>query len=233
MMKEIDKNLSDKKFSGLSKDKFEIAFTEEEISRRIEELAKEISQDYAHKDLILVSMLKGSVHFLSDLSRRISIPHLFDCIAIKNRVGNNNSGVIELSRDITIDIEDKDVLVLEEVVRTGFTTNFMIQHLERKNPRSIKLAAFLSNPKQMLLDLPLRYVGFEIDFDRYVGYGLDYKEYGRSLPFIAKLNPEIFKDVNLPNSSAVSKILQNNNHKAGTIKQPRWIKGNKEQGFRI
>ncbi len=210
-------------------EQFEIVYSDKQISARIRELAEEISQDYANKDLVLISMLKGSVHFLSDLSRQISINHLFDFIAIKNRIGDNKGGVIELSRDITIDIEDKDVLVLEEVVRTGFTTNFMIQHLERKNPRSIKLAAFLSNPKQMLLDLPLRYVGFEVSFDRYIGYGLDYKEYGRSLPFIAKLND------NLIQSFTEQSIIENDRrlNLREKIEQPRWIKGDKEQGYRL
>lgn len=249
-------------FAGLPRSRFDIAFTEEEIQRRVAELAAEIEEDYAGKDLILIAMLKGSVHFLSDLSRRLGKAHLFDFIAVKNRLGKQNRGMIELSRDITIDIEGKDVLVLEEVVRTGFTTNFMIQHLESKNPRSVKLAAFLSNPKQMLLSLPLRYKGFEIGFDRYVGYGLDYKEHGRSLPFIAKLNPDLFRDVVLPNRSAAALRLEEAERQTDratralsdsdvgqvstaadgdktdgedgrSVAKPRWIKGNEKDGYRI
>ncbi|MDO5732510.1 MAG: phosphoribosyltransferase family protein [Eubacteriales bacterium] len=188
-------------FSGLRRDEFQIAFTEAEIQARIQELATAIDRDYRHKELILVAMLKGSTHFLSDLSRAIGKAHIFDFIAVKERYQAIHplQAHLELTKDLSLDIEGRDVLVLEEIVRTGYTTDFMIRHLEKKRPRSIKLAAFLCNPHQMLLDLPLRYVGFEVGFDPYVGYGLDYNEYGRSLPFIARLDPSIFKDVNLPN----------------------------------
>ncbi len=180
---------SERHYEGLPYSSYEVVYTEAEIQARIQALADQISSDYAHKELVLVSMLKGSVHFLSDLSRKIEIPHLFDVIAIKPRDERMPHAPLELAKDITIDVCGKDVLMLEEVVRTGYTTQFMYEHLKSKAPKSLKLAAFLSNPKQMLVDLPLRYVGFEVNFDRYVGYGLDHQEHGRSLPFIAKHKP--------------------------------------------
>lgn len=173
---------------------YKVLFTEEQIQNRVQELAFQIALDYADKDLILVSMLKGSMYFMADLTRAINRPLTFDLIGISSLgSASQHTGIVRITRDLELDIFDKDVLVLEEIVRSGLTTNYMIEYLEKRKPRSMRLVTLLANPEQLLIDLPLDYIGFEIDYTRVVGYGMDYREYDRNLPFIAELERERYQ----------------------------------------
>lgn len=180
----------------ISPDQFNIIYSAEDIAKRVKALGAQISKDYEGSIPILISMLKGSVFFLSDLSRAITIPHYYDFIGIYgDQASSQDAGILRIERDITFDIKDKDVIVIEEILRSGLTTNYMLQILEEREPRSLKVCALLANPDQLLLDLPLAYTGFEIDERRVIGYGMDIKERGRQLPFIAEYHMGLFKEI--------------------------------------
>ncbi len=169
----------------------EILFTADQIRERTKELAAQITADYkdAEKSLILVAMLKGSLYFMADLSREIDMDITYDFIGIGSYAQENSTtDIVRTTKDITLNIENRDVLVVEEIIRTGLTTNYMIDYLKAFYPRSITLCTLLINPEQQLIDLPTKYIGFEIDYTRVIGYGMDYKEWGRNFPYIAKLD---------------------------------------------
>lgn len=173
-------------------EQLEILISEEDLQRRIRELGKEITADYAHteKPLILVAMLKGSLYFMADLSRAIDLDLTYDFIGIGSYAKDKNTtAIVRTTKDISLNIEDRDVLVVEEIIRTGLTTNYMIDYLRAFHPRSLSLCTLLINPQQQLIDLPLTYFAYEIDYTRVIGYGMDYKEWGRNFPYIAKLDP--------------------------------------------
>lgn len=167
---------------------YRILYSEQQINLRIRQLAAAIDQHYKDEPLVLVSMLKGSIYFLADLSRAIQNPAEIDVVAV-----SSTDARMRLTRDITLELKGKHVLVLEEIVRTGLTTNFLIQHLETKNPKSLSVCAFLANKEQQLIELPLRFIGFPIDQTRVVGYGMDYREHDRTVPFIAELNKDRYR----------------------------------------
>lgn len=170
-----------------NQDNNDILFTEQQIADRIIELGQQITQDYknSNRPFSVIAMLKGSTYFLADLTRAIKIPLKFDFMAISQVKSATN--IVQVTRDIEIDIEGNDILIVEEIVRSGLTTHYMLEHLEKFNPASINLVAMLVNPDQLMIKLPLNYVGFEIGYDRVVGYGLDYKEQHRNLSYIKKL----------------------------------------------
>lgn len=172
---------------------YEIVFSEEEIARRVTELGKQITADYSNSKngLTIIAMLKGSLYFVADLTRAIDLNVCYDFMAIGSAIINGkDTGMLKVTRDIGLDIKGKDVLVVEEVVRTGLTANYMIEFLETKEPASLELCALLYNPEQLLIPRPIRYGAFEIDYRRVVGYGLDSQELYRSLRDIVIL-PEI------------------------------------------
>ncbi|HHU53661.1 MAG TPA: hypoxanthine phosphoribosyltransferase [Clostridiaceae bacterium] len=165
----------------------DVIFTEQQISQRIIELGQQITQDYqnSNRPLSAIAMLKGSTYFLADLTRAIKLPLKFDFMAISQV--KSATGIVQVTRDIEIDIAGNDVLVVEEIVRSGLTTHYMLEHLEKFKPASINLVAMFANPDQLMINLPLNYIGFEIDYTRIVGYGLDYKEQYRNLSYIKKM----------------------------------------------
>ncbi len=165
---------------------YQVVYSAEDIQKRLQELARQIDEDYRDKELILIAMLKGSLPLLCDLARYLSKSVLIEVIAISPLNGNQQKG-IEVIRDVNLDISNRHVLVLEDIVRTGLTTNFMLQHLQKYNPASLELFTLLFNRDQLLIDLEPRYIGFDIDYTRLIGYGMDHHEQARDLPFIAKL----------------------------------------------
>lgn len=174
---------------------WKIMYSAEQIAERTQQLGSQISLDYANLDkpLILVAMLKGSVYFLADLSRSIDIDITYDFIGVGTYgEGKGTTPIIRTTKDIGINIENHDILIVEEIIRTGLTTNYMIDYLKAFQPKSISLCTLLINPEQMIFDLPIKYSGFEIDYTRVIGYGMDFKEQGRNLPFIAHLDPQVF-----------------------------------------
>ena len=166
-----------------------IIISSDELRERVLALGKQISEDYAGKELILVGVLKGAIYFLTDLSQTIDLPLQIDLISIgvfSNSTGK--SGVVRIVKDLDYDISGKHVIVVEDVVRSGLTSGYLLQNLETRGAASIKLCALLYSPEEFLLNFPIAYYGFEITKATWlVGYGMDIEEKGRNLPFIAKM----------------------------------------------
>jgi hypoxanthine phosphoribosyltransferase len=161
----------------------------DDLSRRVRELGAEISRDYAGKDLVLIGVLKGAVFFLSDLMREISVPCEVDFMAVASYgSATDSSGVVRILKDLDTPIEGRDVLIVEDIVDSGLTLQYLMRSLEARGPASLEVCALLTKPSRRKVDLPARYIGFEIP-DRFaIGYGLDHAERYRNLPFVATLS---------------------------------------------
>ena len=170
----------------------EVLISEADIERRVTELAAEISADYAdERELVLVGVLKGAFVFLADLSRKLSIPRVIEFIAVSSyEEGSVASSSVRLVMDMRENIEGKQVLIVEDIVDTGRTLNFLVELLATRNPRSIKTCALVRKPDRAEVDARLDYLGFEIPDVWVVGYGLDYDEQNRTLPHIAAMKPK-------------------------------------------
>ena len=172
----------------------EILVPAEDLTRRIQELAVEVSRDYAGKDLILVGVLKGAVFFLSDLMRQLDIPCEVDFMAVASYgSATKSSGVVRILKDLDAVIEGRDVLIVEDIVDSGLTLQYLLRNLAGRNPRSLEVCALLVKPERQMVDLRTKYVGFEIPNRFVVGYGLDYAERYRNLPYVAALKDEIWQ----------------------------------------
>jgi len=160
----------------------------EDLERRVRELAAEISRDYANRDLLLVGVLKGAVFFLSDLMRQLEIPVEVDFMAVASYgSATKSSGVVRILKDLDAPIEGRDVLIVEDIVDSGLTLQYMMRNLAGRNPRTLEVCALLVKPERQKVDLPTRYVGFEIPNRFAIGYGLDHAERYRNLPYVAAL----------------------------------------------
>ncbi len=159
-----------------------------DLRRRVVELGGEITRDYAGRDLLLVGVLKGAMFFLSDLMREIGIPCEVDFMAVASYgSATDSSGVVRILKDLDSPIEGRDVLIVEDIVDSGLTLQYLLRSLGARNPASLEVCALLTKPQRRKVDLPTRYVGFEIPDRFVVGYGLDYAERHRNLPFVAAL----------------------------------------------
>jgi hypoxanthine phosphoribosyltransferase len=168
----------------------EVLVSADEVQRRVAELGEEISRDYARRlrPLLLVGVLKGAVFFLSDLMRFIDIPVEVDFMAVASYgSATDSSGVVRILKDLDAPIEDRDVLIVEDIVDSGLTLQYLMRNLGSRNPRTLEVCALLTKPERRKVDLPTRYVGFEIPNRFVVGYGLDYAQRHRNLPFVAVL----------------------------------------------
>jgi hypoxanthine phosphoribosyltransferase len=166
----------------------EVLISAEDLQRRVRELGEEISRDYAGRQLLLVGVLKGAVFFLSDLMRFISIPVEVDFMAVASYgSATDSSGVVRILKDLDAAIEGRDVLIVEDIVDSGLTLQYLLRNLGSRNPRTLEVCALLMKPERRKVDLPIGYVGFEIPDRFVVGYGLDYAERHRNLPFVAAL----------------------------------------------
>jgi len=167
----------------------EVLVPAEDLTRRVRELAQEVSRDYADKDLLLIGVLKGAVFFLSDLMRHLDIPVEVDFMAVASYgSATDSSGVVRILKDLDVAIEGRDVLIVEDIVDSGLTLQYLMRNLGSRNPRTLEVCALLTKPERRKVDLPTRYVGFEIPDRFVVGYGLDYAERHRNLPFVAVLD---------------------------------------------
>lgn len=165
----------------------EILISEKDLNNRISELGEEISKDYREsKDLLLVCILRGAVIFLTDLSRKISIPHAIDFMAISSygAGSRSSSGVVRITMDLTTNISNKDVLIVEDIIDSGNTLSYVLELLSTRKPKSIKVCALLDKAERREVDVPISYTGFKIPNKFVYGYGLDLDEYFRNLPFI-------------------------------------------------
>jgi hypoxanthine phosphoribosyltransferase len=167
----------------------EVLVSAEELQHRVGELGRQISEDYAGRPLLLVGVLKGAVFFLSDLMRFIDIPVEVDFMAVASYgSATDSSGVVRILKDLDVAIEDRDVLIVEDIVDSGLTLQYLMRNLGSRGPRTLEVCALLTKPERRKVDLPTRYVGFEIPDRFVVGYGLDYAERHRNLPFVAVLD---------------------------------------------
>ncbi|HTA36927.1 MAG TPA: hypoxanthine phosphoribosyltransferase [Solirubrobacteraceae bacterium] len=166
----------------------EVLVSADDLQRRVAELGEQISSDYAGRSLLLIGVLKGAVFFLSDLMRFIEVPVEVDFMAVASYgSATDSSGVVRILKDLDAAIEGRDVLIVEDIVDSGLTLQYLMRNLGSRNPRTLEVCALLTKPERRKVDLPTRYVGFEIPNRFVVGYGLDYAERHRNLPFVAVL----------------------------------------------
>ena len=166
----------------------EILVQPDELRRKVAELAGRISADYEGRELILVGVLKGAIFFLSDLMRELSIPCEVDFMAVASYGSvTQSSGVVRILKDLDMTIEDRHVLIVEDIVDSGLTLQYLLRNLAGRNPRSLEVCALLIKPERQKVDLKARYVGFEIPNRFAIGYGLDHGERYRNLPYVAAL----------------------------------------------
>ena len=172
----------------------EVLYSEEVILSKVKELAERISEDYAGKELIVVGVLKGSVVFTSDLIKFISIPCTLDFMAVSS-YGNSTetSGVVRILKDLDQDIEGKHVLIVEDIVDTGITLSYLLDYLKARKASSIEIVALLNKEARRKSSISVKYVGFEVPDEFIIGYGIDYAEHYRNLPFIGSLKEEIYQ----------------------------------------
>lgn len=170
----------------------EVLIEQAVLRARVEALGLEISQDYAGRDLLLVGVLKGAVFFMADLMRELSIPCEIDFMAISSYgAGTDSSGVVRILKDLDINIAGRDVLVVEDIIDSGLTLSYLLRTLRARRPASLEICALLTKPERREIDVPVRYVGFEIPNRFVIGYGLDHAERYRNLPFIGVLRDDL------------------------------------------
>ncbi len=172
----------------------EILVDQGAIAAKVKELGRRIASDYRGKDLVMVSILKGALPFLADLMRATPIPLALDFLEVSSYgAGTETSGVVRILKDIANPIEGRDVLVVEDILDTGHTLSFVVDHLRSQHPASVRLCTLLDKPARRIVPIQIDYRGFEIPDKFVVGYGLDYAERYRNLPFIGVLKPEVYR----------------------------------------
>ena len=178
----------------LMNDVAEILITEEQICQRTRELAQEISRDYEGQDLHLICVLKGGVVFLVDLMRELTIPHSVDFMATSSYgVSTKSSGVVRILKDLDKPIEGQNVLIVEDIIDTGYTLDYLTRILRERGPASLRICTLLNKRERRQVDIAVDYIGFNIPNKFVIGYGLDFNEYYRNLPFIGVLKPGLYQ----------------------------------------
>ncbi|NMB28016.1 MAG: hypoxanthine phosphoribosyltransferase [Tissierellia bacterium] len=171
----------------------EVLLTSEEIDARVKELGKQISEDYKGKNLMLVGILKGAVIFMAELAKSIDMPILMDFMAVSSYGKSSTStGVVRIIKDLDCSIEDKDILIIEDIIDTGLTLSYLTDNLQKRGAKSVKICTLLDKPDRRKAKVPVHYRGFLIPDEFVVGYGLDYAEQYRNLPFVAALKEEVY-----------------------------------------
>ena len=173
----------------------EILIDEDALSSRVAELGAEVSVDYEGRDLLLIGVLKGAVFFMADLMRHIQVPCEVDFMAISSYGDStDSSGIVRILKDLDINIEGRDVLVVEDIIDSGLTLSYLMRNLESREPASLEVCALMTKPDRREIDVPVRYIGFEIPNRFVVGYGLDFGERYRNLPYVAVLSEELIPE---------------------------------------
>ena len=173
----------------------EILIQEDELQARIRELGAEISADYAGRELLLLGVLKGAVFFMADLMRALTVPCEIDFMAISSYgASTDSSGVVRILKDLDINIEGRDVLVVEDIVDSGLTLSYLMRNLESREPGTLEVCALLTKPARREIDVPVRYTGFEIPNRFVIGYGLDFAERYRNLPYVGVLHDHLMPE---------------------------------------
>ena len=161
----------------------------EDLERRVKELGAEISRDYKRRDLVMIGVLKGAVLFLGDLMRELTVPCEIDFMAVSSYGSStDSSGVVRILKDLDATIEGRDVLLVEDIVDSGLTLHYLLKNLRARDPASLEVCALLTKPERRRIELPIRYVGFEIPNRFAIGYGLDHAQRYRNLRYVAVLN---------------------------------------------
>src|SRR5713101_6248508 len=170
----------------------EVLIEEAALKARIAELGEEISTFYEGRDLLLIGVLKGAVFFMADLMRHLTVPCEIDFMAISSYgAATDSSGVVRILKDLDINIEGRHVLVVEDIIDSGLTLSYLLRNLESREPASLEICALLTKPDRREIDVPVRYVGFEIPNEFVIGYGLDFAERYRNLPYVGVLHPDL------------------------------------------
>jgi len=172
----------------------EVLFSEQEIQDKIREMAKAIDEDYRGQELLLVGVLKGAVMVMADLARALETPVSMEFMAVSSYgSATSSSGVVRILKDLDREITDKHVLVVEDIIDSGLTLNWLLRNMRSRGPASVEVCALLRKPEAAKVDVPIRYAGFDIPNEFVVGYGLDYAERYRDLPFVGRLKAEVYE----------------------------------------
>ena len=179
---------------SMNDDILRVLYSEEELEAKCAELGAQISKDYEGKNLLLVSVLKGAVVFMTDLMRHITVPCSIDFMVVSSYgSGVKTSGVVKIVKDLDADLAGKDLLIVEDILDTGMTLHSLKQLLQDRNPNSIRIATLLDKPERRRAAVRADYVGYQVPDEFVVGYGLDYDEKYRNLPYVGILKPEVYK----------------------------------------
>ncbi|HEY3957117.1 MAG TPA: hypoxanthine phosphoribosyltransferase [Streptosporangiaceae bacterium] len=179
--------------SDMGADLKEVLITSEQLQVRIGELAAQIDADYAGRELLLVGVLKGAVMVLADLARAMHLPAEMDWMAVSSYgSGTKSSGVVRILKDLDADITGRHVLIVEDIIDSGLTLSWLVGNLRSRGPASVEVCVMLRKPEAAQMDVPVRYTGFDIADEFVIGYGLDYAEKFRNLPFVGTLAPHVY-----------------------------------------
>lgn len=181
-------------YPEMGSDISEILLSAEQIQQRIRELGAQITQDYQGRDLLVIGVLKGVTFFIADLLRAIRLPLEVDFLAVASYSAEaRNQGLVRLVKDLETPINGRDVLFVEDMVDTGLTLNYLLRSLRMRQPASLQVCTLFSKPGRRLIDMPIKYTGFDLPNLFVVGYGLDFRERYRNLPFVGVLKPQVFQ----------------------------------------
>ena len=179
---------------SLADDIDDVLITGDEIDTKLAELAERLDADYGGEEVLLVGILKGAFVLIADLARHLTIPVSVDFMAVSSYgSATRTSGVVRILKDLDVELEGRHVLLVEDIVDSGLTLNYLLRNLRSRGPKSLEVLALLTKPSQQRVDIPIRYRGFEVPDVFVVGYGLDYAERYRNLPFIATLREEVYR----------------------------------------
>ena len=170
----------------------EVLISEEEIQNKVKELGKKITEDYRGKNLFLLGILKGAVPFMADIMRKIDLDLEYDFMDVSSYQGTRSLGEVRILKDISTSIVGKDILIVEDIIDTGITLNYLTKVLKSRGANSIEIVTMLSKPSRRKVDLPVKYNGFEIEDNFVIGYGMDYDEKYRALPYIGILDESVY-----------------------------------------
>jgi hypoxanthine phosphoribosyltransferase len=173
----------------------EVLIDQDSLAARVAELGVEVSSDYEGRDLLLIGVLKGAVFFMADLMRHLTVPCEVDFMAISSYgAQTDSSGVVRILKDLDINIEGRNVLVVEDIIDSGLTLSYLMRNLESREPASLEVCALLTKPARREIDVPVRWIGFEIPNRFVIGYGLDFAERYRNLPYVGVLSEELIPE---------------------------------------
>lgn len=178
---------------NMKEDVLRVLLSEDEIREKVRELGGKITADYKNSNLMLVTVLKGAVVFLADLMRQIDVPAEIDFMVVSSYgSGVKSSGVVKIVKDLDVPLAGKDILIVEDILDSGLTLSYIKELLESRGPRSIRIVTLLDKPSRRKVDLQADYIGFSVPDEFVIGYGLDYDEKYRNLPYIGILKPEVY-----------------------------------------